>query len=114
MKASVWRGKFKPVRSVMADDPWYHFSDEDDDEDALLDRAYDRWEQVGGAAARGPLFQFIMQPIGRRRRWREVVERAQFHAQLRQLRDPVPGDNIGMALTEALHQAIEGEVDQEQ
>ena len=61
--------------SVMAEDRWYYFSD--DEEDALLDRAYDRWEQLGGAAAaRGPLFQFTMQPIGRRRRWREVVERA--------------------------------------
>ena len=80
-----------------------------------MDRAYDRWEQLGGAAAaRGPLFQFTMQPIGRRRRWREVVERAQFNTQLRQLRDPVPGDNIGMALTEALHQAIETELDREQ
>ena len=97
----------------MAEDHWYHFSD-DEEEDALLDRAYDRWEQLGGAAARGPLFQFTMQPIGRRRRWREVVERAQFNAQLRQLRDPVPGDNTGMALTEALHQAIETELDREQ
>ena len=99
----------------MADDFGYHFSDEEEEEDALLDRAYDRWEQLGGAAAaRGPLFQFTMQPIGRRRRWREVVERAQFNAQLRRLRDPVPGDNIGMALTEALHQAIETELDREQ
>ena len=59
----------------MAEDSWYPDSDE---EDALLNRAYDRWEQLGGAApARGPLFQFTMQPIGRRRRWRNVVERAQ-------------------------------------
>ena len=29
----------------MADNLLYHFSDEDDDEDALLDRAFDRWEQ---------------------------------------------------------------------
>ena len=86
----------------MAEDHWYPVSDEE--EDALLNRAYDRWEQLGGAAAaRGPLFQFTMQPIGRRRRWRDVVERAQFNAQLRQLRDPVAGDNIGLALTEALH-----------
>ena len=49
----------------MAEDHWYSDSDE---EDALLNRAYDRWEQLGGAAARGPLFQFTMQPIGRRRR----------------------------------------------
>ena len=54
-----------------------------------------------------------MQPIGRRRRWRKVVERAQFNAQLRQLREPVAGDNIGMALTEALHHAIETELDRE-
>ena len=95
----------------MADDLLYHFTDEDDDEDALLDSAFDRWEQLGGGSAQGPLFQFTMQPIGRRRRWREVVERAQFNAQLRQLRDPVAGDNIGMALTEALHHAIEAELD---
>ena len=98
----------------MADDLLYHLSDEDSDEDALLDRAFDRWEQIGGGSARGPLFQFDMQPIGRRRRWRDVVERAQFNAQLRQLRDPVAGDNIGMALTEALHHAIEAELDREQ
>ena len=98
----------------MAEDHWYPVSDEDE-EDALLNRAYDRWEQLGGAApARGPLFQFTMQPIGRRRRWRNVVERAQFNAQLRQLRDAGPGDNIGMALTEALHHAIETELDREQ
>ena len=98
----------------MADELLYHFSDEDDDEDALLDRAFDRWKQMGGGSTRGPLFQFTMQPIGRRRRWREVVERVQFNAQLRQLRDPVAGYNIGMALTEALHQAIETELGREQ
>ena len=69
---------------------------------------------MGGGSARGPLCQFHMLPIGRRRRWREVVERAQFNAQLRQLRDPVAGDNIGMALTKALHHVIETELDPEQ
>ena len=43
-----------------------------------------------------------------------MVKRAQFNAQLRQLRDPVAGDNIGMALTEVLHHAIEMELDREQ
>ena len=42
------------------------------------------------------------------------MERAQFNAQLLQLRDPLAGDNIGMALTEALHHAIEAELDREQ
>ena len=35
----------------MADDLLYHFSDEYDDEDALLDRVFDRWEQLGGGSA---------------------------------------------------------------
>ena len=64
---------------------------------------FDRWEQLGGGSTRGPLFLVHMQPIGR---WHNVVERAQLIAQLRQLRDPVAGYNIGMALTEALHHAI--------
>ena len=42
-----------------------------------------------------------------------MVERAQFNVQLRQLRDLVAGDNIGMALTEALHHAMETELDRE-
>ena len=100
----------------MADEILYHFSDEEDGEEALLDRAFDRWEQLGGGSARGPLFQFTMQPIGRRRCWRDVVEWVQFNAQLRQLRNPVAGDNIGMALTltEALHNSIKTELEREQ
>ena len=94
---------------------YYDFSNEEEEEDSILNRAFDRWEQMGGgSAAAGPLFQFTLHPIGRRRRWRDVVERAQFNAQLRQLRDPGPGDNIGMSLTEALHHAIETELGREQ
>ena len=73
-------------------------------------RALDRHEQMGGNPL-GPLFDFRLQPIGGRRRWRRVVERLQFHADLRQLRDPVAADNIGLALTEALHRAIERELE---
>ena len=62
---SCWRGKIQIVSSVMADDRWYHFSDEEEDGNAVLNRAFDRWEQLGGGSARGPLFQFTMQPIGR-------------------------------------------------
>ena len=94
---------------------YYDFSNEEEEEDSILNRAFDRWQQMGGGgAARGPLFQFILSPIGRRRRWRNIVERAQFHAQMRQLRDAGPGDNIGKALIEALHQAIETELNSEQ
>ena len=53
IKVHVQRGKIQIVAAVMAEA--YHFSD-DEEGDALLDRAYDRWEQLGGAAARGPLF----------------------------------------------------------
>ena len=41
-----------------------------------------------------------------------MVERLQFHADLQQLRDPTATDNLGLALTEALHQAIEQELTQ--
>ena len=93
---------------------YYNFSDEDELQDAILNRAMDRWEQIGGSGVGSPLFKFKMVPIGKRRTWRDVVERTQFHAQLRQLRDAGPADNIGMALIEALHQAIATELDREQ
>ena len=90
---------------------YYNFSAEEDGEDDILNRAFDRWQQMGGGgAARGPLFQFTMNAIARRRRWRNIVERAQFHAQLHQLRDAGPGDNIGIAIIEALYKAIENEL----
>ena len=98
----------------MADETLYHFCDEEDGEDVLLDRAFDRWEQLGGGSTRCPLFQFNMQPIGRRHRWRDVGEWTQFNAQLRQLMDSVAGDNVGTALTEDLHNSIETELDREQ
>ena len=95
----------------MANRDYYNFSDKDEEENSILNRAYDRWEQMrGGGAVGGPLFQFTMHPIGRRRTWRNVAERAQFNAQLRQLRQPVPGDDIGLAITESLYNAIENEL----
>ena len=36
-------------------DLFYHFSDEEDREDALMARAHDRWEQLGGGTARRAL-----------------------------------------------------------
>ena len=64
INATVWRGKIQIVSSVVADYLFYHFSDKEDGKDALLDRAFDRWEQLGGGSTRGPLFQLHMQPIG--------------------------------------------------
>ena len=93
---------------------YYNFGAEEDGEDDILNRAFDRWEQIGGSGVGSPLFKFKMVPIGKRRTWRDVVERTQFHAQLRQLRDAGPADNIGMALIEALHQAIATELGREQ
>ena len=34
----------------MAGDIFYHFSDEENEEDALLDRAFYRWEHIGGGS----------------------------------------------------------------
>ena len=85
------------------------------DEDDLLNQAMDdfeRTQQVGGAA-RKPLFEFDMTIIGPRKNWKNVVNQTQFRAQLRQLRDPVHGDDIGAELTRALHTAIERELRRE-
>ena len=95
-------------------DEYYHFSDEDEREDEILDQAYDQWEeQLGGSAggsASGPLFKFQLKQIGKQRRWRDVVRRDQYHAELRQLRDAKESDNIGVALTQAMYNAIANEL----
>jgi len=68
----------------------------------------DRWVQTGGAL--GSLFEFQLNPIGARRRWRNIVERAQFRGNFRQLRNPVATDNLGLALVDALQSAIDREL----
>ena len=100
----------------MADDIYYHFSDEEENMDQILNNAYDRWatQMGGGGAASGPLFKFQLKPIGKQRRWREVVRRDTFHTELIQMREPLPTDNIGVALTEALYDAIERELQRQQ
>ena len=90
---------------------YYNFSDEDELQDAILNRAMDRWEQLGGGGATsGPLFKFQLKAIAKQRKWRDVVRRDTFDAQLMQIRQPLPTDNIGVAITEALHEAIEREL----
>ena len=95
-------------------DEFYRFEDENEEMDAILNHAYDLWEeQLGGSAggsASGSLFKFQLKKIGKQRRWRDVVRRDTFHAELIQMREPLPTDNIGVALTEALYNAIEREL----
>ena len=45
-------------RAPSVEDVFYHFSDEEEGEDALLARAFDRWEQLEGGFTRGQLFEF--------------------------------------------------------
>ena len=86
----------------------YFSSDEDDAWDHVLVRALDRATQLGGAL--GPLFTFRLETAGRRRRWRNVVDHAQFHAVLNQAREARPGDDLGVQLMEALYTAIRGQL----
>ena len=111
-------------------DDYYRFQDEDEDMDEICNHAYNRWEQsneeealnqaydqfethMRGGSVRGPLFKFKMVSVAKRRTWRDVVRRDQFYAELQQLRQPLPTDNMGLALTEALHRAIENEIQRE-
>ena len=48
-------------RAPSVEDVFYCFSDEEGG-DALLPRAFARWEQLGCGSTRGQLFKFIMQP----------------------------------------------------
>ena len=68
-------------RAPYVDDTSCHFSDEG--EEASLAPAFDCWEQLEGGSTCGPHCQFTMQPNGRRRRWRNVLEQVQFTSQLR-------------------------------
>ena len=86
-----------------------YFSSEDDEWDHALVRALDRTEQVGGAL--GPLFTFRLERAGRRRRWRDTVDHAQYHAVLEQHREARTSDNLGVHLMEALYNAIRDNID---
>ena len=86
----------------------YFSGDEDEAWEHTMVRSLDRSEQLGGAL--GPLFHFRMQPVGRRRRWRDVVDHTQFHAVLEQAREARRGDNLGVHLMEALYRAIRGQI----
>ena len=51
----------------------YHFSEENEDIDQILNQGYDQFEaQYGGAATSGPLFKFRLREIGKRRTWRDM------------------------------------------
>ena len=84
-------------------------ADNEQDTDQILNSAYDRWEQYGGSGT-GPLFKFKLVAIGKRRTWRNVVRRDTFNAELMQMRQPEEGDNMALALTESLYNAIENEL----
>ena len=85
-----------------------YFSEDDSDWDHFMVRALDRREQLGGAL--DPLFRFRLESAGRRRRWRNIVDHAQYHAILEQAREARPGDNLGVQLMEALYSAIRGQI----
>ena len=49
-----------------------------------------------------------MEPAGRRRHWRNIVDHAQFHAVLEQQREARTSDDLGVQLMEAPYAAIRG------
>ena len=79
---------------------------ESDDE---LNEVMDLYESA--RLADGPLFAIQFNPIGARRRWRNVVIGQQFNAVIRQLRPPAPEDNLGRALIDAFLRAIQTELE---
>ena len=49
-----------------------------DEGDAILNRAADRMDQVGGGL-KMPLFEFNFKQVGPRKRWRNIVRGQRFH-----------------------------------
>ena len=86
----------------------YESSSDEEEVDRALVGSLGRMEQLGGALE--PLFRFQLERIGQRRRWRQIVDRMQFHATLHQLRPSGPRDNIGLSLMEAIHEAIRTQI----
>ena len=83
-------------------------SDDDSQFEHAMVRSLDRSEQFGGVL--GPLFRFRMEPAGRRRHWRNIVDHAQFHAVLEQGREARTSDDLGVHLMEALYKAIKDQI----
>jgi len=81
-----------------------------EDHDMNVDDYRQRGEEQMGGNPLGRLFEFELRQIGPRRRWNQVVAGVQYHAELNQLREPVRGDNIGVALSEALFDVIHDEL----
>ena len=86
----------------------FGFEEDDPQWEHAMVRSMHRSEQFGGAL--GPLFRFRLEPGGRRRRWRDVVDHTQYHAVLEQGRDARTGDDIGVQLMEALYQAVRDQI----
>ena len=64
-------------------------------------------EQFGGAMQRmegNPLFEFTFTPISEQQ-WLRTLQKTVYHAQLRQLRDPLDTDDMGVAIVKALEEA---------
>ena len=93
--------------------PLFEYTGSSDEENDILLKAMDEFEQQVGGAVKKPLFEFDMTIVGPRKNWKNVVNKTQFRAQLRQVREPVAEENIANELTEALYQAINRELHRE-
>ena len=75
------------------------------DENSLLNRAMDQFEQRGGAM--GPLFSATYHEIGVPRQWqRRTAQQSRFQFTFEQLRAPQAQDDLGHALMEAIYVAV--------
>ena len=75
------------------------------DDDSLLNRAMDQYEQRGGSL--GPLFSATYHEIGVPCQWqRRLVRQNRFQFTFEQLRAPHAQDDLGQALMEAIYEAV--------
>ena len=75
---------------------------EEDESDQSMDEDTSETNQSGG----NPLFGFNLRPTQPRRTWRNVVDKQVYQANVQQMRETLPRDNLGQQMTEALHRAV--------
>jgi len=66
---------------------------------------------TGGGVSNNPLLDFQLRPLGTRQNWTNVLNKQRFEATLQQHREPADNENLRHEVTQALHRAINHQID---
>lgn len=90
------------------DNMFYHFSNEEEGEDAILDRAFDRWLYPWSTLSIQYATYWEKMPLAK------CLGAGVIQCSVAPIEESCGWDNIGLALTATLHNAIEAELHRQQ